>query len=505
MMEARFQPSAALARPRSVAGNDTLLWAAMLLALLSALPVLVARYPQMSDYPAHLARYGVMIDGGRTPALARYYSFHWQWTGNVGADLLIRPLAALFGLENGGRVMAGLIPPLTGLGLIAVDYALRRRVTGASLLAMAFIWSPMMLTGLLNFALGQALALLAFALWVVLAGRRWRAALFIPAGLVVWLCHLSAWGMLGVMIFGFEWHALHRSGDWWRAFVRPWPLLAPVTLMLLPGGTQGSFSYGEPLLTYKLAIWFKAMRDTAYPLDFAGLVAVLAVIGIATRYRRIDGRLGWSTAALLVLSLAVPRHISNGDYADYRLVTSGLMLACLAIDCTGAPKWTVALAPALYLVRLAVTTVSWQADSLEMEKMLQALDHLPDGARVANAVLVPGDAWRLNPFEHIGGYAVIRKHALINTNFALAHVHMLSLRQGGPGFIDPSQRIFQLSTQPVELASFVPARQADWLWYVGAKEPASLPPGAQVVWRGEHSLLARLKPVVVKPGLPAPR
>ena len=37
---------------------------ALALALLSCLPVLVARYPQMSDYPAHLARYHVMLEAG---------------------------------------------------------------------------------------------------------------------------------------------------------------------------------------------------------------------------------------------------------------------------------------------------------------------------------------------------------------------------------------------------------------------------------------------------------
>ena len=65
-------------------------WLGLLLALAACLPVLVARYPQMSDYPAHLARYYVMLDGGRSPALAHWYSFRWEWTGNVGVDQIGR-------------------------------------------------------------------------------------------------------------------------------------------------------------------------------------------------------------------------------------------------------------------------------------------------------------------------------------------------------------------------------------------------------------------------------
>ncbi len=484
---------------KTLRGDRWRLAVAIGLALASCLPVLVARYPQMSDYPAHLARYAVMLDAGRSADLARYYGFSWAWTGNLGVDLLIRPFAALFGLEGGGRVITGLIPPLTGLALIAVDYTLHRRVTVASFLAMAFVWSPMMLIGLLNFALGQALALWGFALWVWLDQRRargvGRALLFVPIGLVVWLCHLSAWGLLGVLIFGYEWALRGVERRWWRAFVAPWPLLAPIIVMVPHPGTAGTFSYGHAPWLYKQAIWLRAMRDTSYSLDMVALGVVgLAIVG-SVLFRRIDGRLGWAGGLLLVLSFAVPRRISGGDYADYRLITSGLMVCCLAID-WDRPRWVrrslLVAAPALYVVRLIVTTLSWQADSAQTAQVLAALDPVPMGARVASAVLVPRENWRLDHFEHIGAYAVLRRHALVNANFAVPHVHMLQVKAGAPGFVDPSQRILQSGRQPVDLAHFVPARSAEWLWYVGERAPDSLPAGAVVVWRGPQSLLARL-------------
>ena len=171
------------------------------------------------------------------------------------------------------------------------------------------------------------------------------------------------------------------------------------------------------------------------------------------------------------------------------------MVACLAIDWPASGKVARLLllaAPALFLARLAVTTADWAADSAETEKLLTALDHVPQGARVASAVLVPKGVWGLNHFEHIGGYAVLRKQALTKANFAVANVHMLHLKAGGPGFVDPSQRILQTSEAPVDLAHFAPAAQADYLWYVGAKSPATMPPGAVIIWRSGHSLLARL-------------
>ena len=484
-------------------------WPAIALALLSALPVIVAHYPQMSDYPAHLARYHVMIDAGmpacaRDPFLALYYGFRWAWTGNVGVDLLIGPLAALFGLEPAGRIITALIPPLTGLGLLAVEWALRRRVTAAAILAFAFIWSPMMLIGLLNFTLGQTLALWAFALWVVLAGRRWRWALFVLVGLVVWLCHLSAWVMLGALVLGYEWARRHgpgvaRAGDRWRAVLAPWPLLAPIVPMAMSAGgaagTNGAFTYGAYWWVYKQAIWLKAMRDSSFALDYLSLVVVGAVLLVAFVARRIDPRLGWAALILLAGAVVVPRHISGGDYADYRLVTSGLMVACLAVDWPAGvrARWAgMAAAAGLYLLRLAVTATAWHADSSQTARLLGALDHIPRGAVVASAVVVSPEAWPLDHFEHIGDYAVVRRDALTNGNFAVPHVHMLHLKTRGSDFADPSQRLLQRASQPVDLARFAPAQQADWLWYVGPAEPASLPAGATVVWRAPGALLARL-------------
>jgi hypothetical protein len=473
-------------------------WLGVVLALVAVLPVVVARYPQMSDYPAHLARYYVMLDGGRSVDLAQFYGFDWRWTGNVGVDLLIGPFAHVFGLELGGRVIVGLIALLTSFGVLAVDYALRGRVTLGGLLALTFVWSPMLLIGLVNYAGGQALALWGFALWVWLDGRGQRglarAALFVPVGLVVWVFHLSAWALLGVLVFGYEWHRLRRTASWWQAFAQSLPLAAPLAVMMALPGTTSAFSYGQFWWVYKQAIWLKAMRDTVYELDFLSLVLVMVAVGLAVHLRRLDGRLGWAALALLVLTIVVPRHISGGDYADYRLVTAGLMVACLAIDWPHAPRFATLGAPALYLLRLAVTTASWQADSLDTAEILQGLDHIPRGAKVASAVLVPRENWRLDHFEHIGAYAVWRNHALVNANFAVPNVHMLRLKQAAPGFVDPSHRILQSISLPVDLTAFGPAKQAEWLWYVGPKAPSQLPPGAVVVWRSRLSLVAHLPP-----------
>lgn len=473
-------------------GSGVPLAVAIALAVLACLPYLVVERPQLTDYPSHLARFHVMLDGARSVFLSQYYDFAWIWTGNLGADLLMIPLGKALGVERAGWLIGALIPPLTGLGVLAVEWVLRRRIGVGSLLALAAVWSPAMGMGFYNFCLALALALLAFALWVQLEGWRWRWAVFVPVGLIVWLCHVSGWGVLGVLVFGYQW-SRDRS---WRAFLAPWPLATPFLALLAGPKAAGALNYGDRLIEYKTGIWLQALRDQSAALDIASVAMLALAILVAAIRRRIDGRLGWAALMLAVLTLAMPRHLGGGDYADYRLIAVALMVGCLAIDVRSPPRWLLMAAPLLFAVRLAVTTQAWAGNSAQLERDLHALDHIPQGARVAGAVGVHMGAWALNPFEHAPSYATVRRDALVNSHFAVRGVHMLTLKQGGAGFVDPSQRVFYNRRHPVDLSRFAPAAQADYLWYFGKAAPVRLPAGAVVVFRSQGSLLARLaKPV----------
>lgn len=469
------------------------LWLGIVLALLSCLPFLVARHPQLTDYGSHLARYHVMLDGGQSPFLARYYEFTWLFRGNLGADLLVWPLARLFGLETAGWLIGLVIPPLTGLGLVAIEWQLRRRVGIGALLAFATIWSPAMGMGFYNFCLSLALALFAFAGWIRLEGRRLRWALFVPVGLLVWLCHASGWGILGVLVFGYEWS--RRKGL--PAFVAPWPLMLPlIPAILFAGETKGSLSYGDKPWTYKFAIFVQTLREQSIGLDIVTLGFLVLLILVALGFRRIDGRLGWAALAFAVLSLVMPRHFGGGDYADYRLMAVTLTVGCLAMSWQ-APRWLFWLAPLLFLARLEFTTEAWHRNSRELDLALKALDLVPRGARIAGAVVVEPQAWTLNPFEHATSYATVRRDALVNSHFAVPGVHMLRLRPGvvdepQKDFLDPSQRHIHWRGRSIDLEHFKPAGQADYLWYFGRLPPDRLPPGTKVIYATHRSFLARL-------------
>lgn len=475
--------------------RDHALWLGVIMSFLAALPAIVAWAPQMTDYPSHLAGYKIMLDHGRDAFLTRYFLFDWDWTGNLGAELLMVPLTPIFGLEQAGRLIVAGIPFLTGLSIMAVEWSLRKRIGIGAILAFATIWSPSLLMGFLNYSLSLALALLAFAAWVRLESWKWRWIAFVPVGFVVWLAHVSGWGIMGVLVFGYEWSRRESWRDW-RPFLKPWPLIFPLLPMLLGMGANSKVSYGHwGVLEYKWSILYKALRSFDPVLDVTSLCLMLAVVVVAMVIRRFDGRVGWAALILLVLTLIVPRQIFGGDYADYRLSTAALTVACLAVD-WAAPRWALALAGLLFTVRLGITTVVWYDDAQVARSMIAALDHVPEGARVATAVAIPRVQWRFGPFEHFGSYAVVRRSAMENSNFALPDVHMLSMREKRYRFNDPTQRILYSSFQRIDLRKFKPARHADYLWFIGDVHPVALPDGARIVYSTRNSFLARLPDAV---------
>ena len=100
--------------------------------------------------------------------------------------------------------------------------------------------------------------------------------------------------------------------------------------------------------------------------------------------------------------------------------------------------------------------------------------------------------WGYNPQEHVGAWSIVRLDALNNSNFALPKVHMITIKQGGPYYRDPYHRLLRFPGRPIELAKYGPAHEADWLWYIGRDDPASLPQGAVIVKRAQGTFLAKL-------------
>ena len=431
----------------------------ILLALLAAVPLFYPPIPPLIDLPGHMGRYRVEIDYATSPVLREFYSFNWSLIGNLGIDLLILPVAKVFGLELGTKLIVMSIPVLTVAGLLWIAREVHGRVPPTALFAIPLAYGHPFLFGFVNFALSMAFALLGFALWLRFARLghlRLRAAIFVVLGPLVWVTHTFGWGTLGVLAFSAELIRQHdKGGSWPHAFI--WSgihclsLAPPILLMVL--WRSGAHVGGQTADWFNWRakwVWLKmTLRDRFMWFDMLSVAALVGVLAVAAVHRSLTYSRNLAVSALLLLATftLLPRIVFGSAYADMRLTPFMLAIAIIAIR--PRPSASRALLAGIAMVavaftaaRTAATTYSFAKISARYDRALGALDHLPSGARLVSFVgHTCYTRWSTNRMEHLPALALVRRHAFSNDQWEMAGAQLLhTLRsEAHPFRHDPSQ------------------------------------------------------------------
>ena len=493
-------------------------WFVALVVLLSAVPLLYPPIPPLVDLFGHMGRYRVQLDIDSSPWLSDYYGFHWAAIGNLGVDLLMMPLGRLMGLEPAIKLIIVAIPPMTVAGFLWVAREVHGRIPPTAYFAVPFVYGHPFLFGFANFALSMALAFLAFGLWLRL-GRlgktKLRAWLFVPISIIVFFCHTYGWGVLGLLCFSAEAVRQHDKGIGWfrsglNAAAHAAVMALPLVIMIAwrsetHGGTTGDWFNWQAKWR-----WVKtALRDRWETWDLVSLGAAGAVLlgAIVVPKLTFSRNLIFSALVLVAGYLIIPRVIFGSAYADMRLAPYMIAAAILAIRFKGemSPRPGSAIAVvalAFCVARLGSTTASLAIASDDQQAKLEALAHLPPGARVVTLVGDPcGMWWPLPRNSHIGAMVVVRKHGFSNDQWVMEGLNLLDLNypEAKSFAADPSQRVRREGCATGPLRSIngalgtIPVAAFDYIWLVDPPphDPA-LTADLEVVWRGPGSTLYRL-------------
>ena len=483
--------------------------------ILAFVPLLWPTIPPLVDLGGHMGRYKVAVDGGHSATLQQWYSFRWLPIGNLGVDLLVVPLAKLIGLEPATKLVVMLIPPLTVAGMLWVAREVHNRLPPTVAFALPLAFSHPFMFGFVNFSLSLALALTAFGLWLRL-GRlgktRLRAMLFVPISFIVFFAHTFGWGVLGLLAFSADAVRQHDRGrSWWLSILRAGMHAAALALPLLvmlawrseaTGGVTDRWFQWD----FKLEYLMRVLRDRweLFDIGSAVVVALVPLFALAHPRLTLSRNLAFSGLVLAAGFVLLPRVIFGSAYADMRLAPIMAAIFILAIrfkSGTHIPlaRWLALAAVGFMLIRLAATTASTTIAWSHQRQQLEAIDHIPHGARVAVLVWGRCEQWPLRRSDHLGSVALVRKEAFVNDQWPLVGSSLLTVEYPAARWFraDPSQIVRDPGCGQegwkVNLALRALPREAfDYLWLVDMRPiPQAWVKGWTPVWAGEGSILLR--------------
>ena len=134
---------------------------------LVTVPLFSTVLPPLFDYPNHLARLYLLMEGGNA-----FYAVRWAPLPNLAQDLIVPPLAGLMPLDLASKLFLVMVFGLITGGAIWLN----RVATGAwrfwSLLTFLLLYNRIFLWGFVNYLFGIGVALGGMALWLALEPRR---------------------------------------------------------------------------------------------------------------------------------------------------------------------------------------------------------------------------------------------------------------------------------------------------------------------------------------------
>lgn len=487
---------------------------AILLAvmIISTMPFWLVSIPPLNDLLGHMGRYHLQLELPDNPLLKQHWDLHWMLIGNLGVDLVMQVVGPIFGVERGAWLVTMAIPPLMIWGLVRLARAYHGHVPPTVVAAFPLVFAYPFQTGLVNFWLAIALAFHASASVIGNSDRWGRPLLLIASSLLLWVCHIFGWAIFAAIVATARIAGRHNTGLF-RRLIGLWPLAAPILLMLYQGYGQhsnvvtlGWFAWG-----HKLTSLVEVMRDQSQSLDLVTLLAVLVPFIVALLFRRqfqLDLRALFAAAVLFAALLVIPYQLFGSAWADARLWPVVLMLLALAVAPRehADPLWTrviPALILVLFAVRVAVDVVGYRVYDREYSRQLEAIAHVPQGARLAFFISTPClPNWRRQRLEHIDGIVIIRRDAFTNGQWDVPGAETVEplAARGTWANSDPSQLVrgrgckTDMLPELARMTTRLPRNRFDYLWVMGF-EPKTVPlyPWLEPIYTNDTAILYRIK------------
>jgi hypothetical protein len=437
------------------------------LGIAALLPLWLADIPPLVDYPNHLARDYVLAHWHESPVFPDYYRPEWGFLPNLAMDVVIVPLAMIMPIDLAGKLFLAATLLLTVAAVFTLSYALHGRVELPAYLVFLFLYHRLFLWGNLNFSFGVALAVFAFALWLLMRQRPWivRFAVFTVLAVTLLLCHLFAFAVyvlcigsyqIGQTVQGLRAGIARRNGAEFVLILLH--VAVPVLLFVAFSPTVDKSEEIElGSLIQKLTPAFHVVNNYHRTLDYVTFFALVSVIGLGLwkKYLTLANAIAWPLLIGGLVQLAIPEILFGSQAADSRLPIAlwMLLVAGLRLNQTQQRFAAPILLGLLILAttRLGIVGVEWQRANPVYAEYLTAFEKIEPGARLLSVVPLPKNpSFHHPPVNFIASLAVIGKSTFDPFLFAdFGHQPLaftgpyLTLSKATPGpvvYYDPENR-----------------------------------------------------------------
>lgn len=407
-------------------------------------PLYWVQYPDIVDFPNHLARLHILIHLSDSEALQQYYTLRQLKIGtNLAMEVLVPLLARGMSLMLALKVFASLAMLLLTSGAVVLGRVINGKVSYLSLGVLFFAQNAMFQLGLLNYLFGLGLAFWLLAAWI---STRHNSSIFHWIGfstgcILLYLCHLSAFGVYAVCVLSYEVGCTQskfglKSRSALKALLLSLTQFVPVVVLhILISVSTGTYTPApmEHSLLQIIYIWLKyklilliispSICVSGYVMGQAifGVFLVFALyVGFREGLLKLAAPAKWMAGTLALCIFLLPFAGFGSRFLDVRLIPAlGLILwSGLAVSQHRKLKPNVMLVVIAVIVLLMSFNAAreWLLRDAEYRQIRAVLQKIPEGSKVATIILnkpVGPDSIS----AHAGAYSVIDRSTLLSNMF----------------------------------------------------------------------------------------
>lgn len=412
------------------------------------LPLYWVEYPDIVDFPNHLARLHILLHLSESEALQQYYSLrHMKIGTNLAMEVIVPFLAKGMSLIMALKIFTSFAIFLLTSGAIVLGRVIIGRFSYLSLGVLLFAQNAMLQLGLLNYLFGLGVAFWLLAAWIYTGNSNrllLRRIIFSFGCIVVYLCHLSAFGVYAVCLFGYELGSSRLiTGETIRTKVEKLlfslmqfvPVAVLHVMLSVSSGAYATASIDKPLLKI-IYIWIKhklvvlAMLPSicvnSYvigPSIIAILILCALYIGFRNGLLKLHAPARWMAPMIAISILLLPFSGFGSFFLDIRLIPALGLILWSGLEVTQQKKLNSKVL--IGIITAFVVTINldvaneWMLRDREYKQVRVGLQQIPQGSKVATVFLEKPETGKVKSISaHAGAFSVIDRSAFISNMFA---------------------------------------------------------------------------------------